>query len=87
MFQFQPSKTPSFTYSGLTHHMTAAAATLKMTTPTAGDMVVICYIKTKRLYQERSINGRETTHHTRIQSSLPRIILTQPSSPTNPTRG
>ena len=39
-------KTPaSFTYSGLTHYMTAAAATLKMTTRTAVNMVVICYIK------------------------------------------
>jgi hypothetical protein len=30
-------------------HMTAAAATLRMTTPTAVDMVVICYIKTKKI--------------------------------------
>jgi hypothetical protein len=72
--KFQPNKMPaSLTYSGLTRHMTVAAATLKMTTPTAVDMVVICYIS----YQGRSRDGRrERAHHIRIRNSLPHIFLT-----------
>ncbi|KIM72892.1 hypothetical protein PILCRDRAFT_735729 [Piloderma croceum F 1598] len=36
-------------YSGLTHHITAAAAMLKITTPTAGDKVVMRYVVHERI--------------------------------------
>jgi hypothetical protein len=32
-------------YSGLTHHITAAVAMLSITTPTAVNTAVICFIK------------------------------------------
>jgi len=46
-------------YSGLTHHLTAVAVMLGMTTPNAVDMEVICYIKTKTITDITSDNKTE----------------------------
>ena len=63
-------------------HITAAAATLRMTTPTAVDTVVICYTNKSSQNQQNKINKtkRKRTHHIKRQSLRRRNVLV-PKSP------
>jgi hypothetical protein len=66
--------------------MTAAAATLKITTPKAVDMEIICYIN-KRIIKiisdsEIKTEDERETHHIRVRSTLPHIPLTLIPTPT-----
>jgi hypothetical protein len=72
----------SFFYSGLKHHMTAAAATLKMTTSIAVDMEVICYIHNK--HTNKSIKTKAEKKDPPHQRKEYTLKPSQSNSPTNP---